>query len=272
MSKRNYLNVVSAGVVAFGTLALGLVTVLPVASAANAARTPSAKEQTSVDKLVKAVNEAKTKADYDKALKNLRGYEGYLDLTPAKVNNPKFFDVKNAKTATLKDLKKAYDDAKVNYDKAAKADPEFELNLSKLAKTAYDNAKSVYENTRNAALKNPAVKEAIAKKAEDEGFKHVAAQIRKDKKSSADKLLALLNTVEKYKNKPETKLEDLNVKVFVVEAAETKVTEETKEKKETKDVKTNKETKTNKESKSTKESKTRKNHHKFGAPNTGYEF
>lgn len=44
MSKRNYLNVVSAGVVAFGTLALGLVTVLPVASAANAAHTPSAKE------------------------------------------------------------------------------------------------------------------------------------------------------------------------------------------------------------------------------------
>ncbi len=37
MSKRNYLNVVSAGVMAFGTLALGLATVLPVASAANAA-------------------------------------------------------------------------------------------------------------------------------------------------------------------------------------------------------------------------------------------
>ena len=35
MSK-NYLNVVSAGVMAFGTLALGLVTVLPMASAANA--------------------------------------------------------------------------------------------------------------------------------------------------------------------------------------------------------------------------------------------
>ncbi len=36
MSKK-YLNVVSAGVMAFGTLALGLVTVLPMASAANAA-------------------------------------------------------------------------------------------------------------------------------------------------------------------------------------------------------------------------------------------
>ena len=35
MSKK-YLNVVSAGVMAFGTLALGLVSVLPMASAANA--------------------------------------------------------------------------------------------------------------------------------------------------------------------------------------------------------------------------------------------
>ena len=33
---RKYLNVVSAGVMAFGTLALGLVTVLPMAGAANA--------------------------------------------------------------------------------------------------------------------------------------------------------------------------------------------------------------------------------------------
>ena len=38
MSKRNYLNVVSAGVVAFGTLALGLVSVLPMAGSANAAK------------------------------------------------------------------------------------------------------------------------------------------------------------------------------------------------------------------------------------------
>ena len=54
MSKRNYLNVVSAGVVAFGTLALGLVTVLPVANAANAAE---------------ASNEFTTSEDYYKNLK-----------------------------------------------------------------------------------------------------------------------------------------------------------------------------------------------------------
>lgn len=254
MSKRNYLNVVSAGVVAFGTLALGLVTVLPVASAANAAHTPSAKEQTSVNGYVKKVNEAKTKADYDKALKNLRDYEAALDLTPAKV--------KDFKAVTLKDLKDAYDAAKASYDKVVKVDPKFELNTSKLAQTAYNNAKAAYE----AALKSPALKEAIAKKAEGEGFKFLAKQIRKSN-ASADKLLALLNEAEKGKGLPETKLENL---VFNVNEA--KPNKESKETKETKDVKTNKETKTNKESKSTKESKTRKNHHKFGAPNTGYEF
>lgn len=254
MSKRNYLNVVSAGVVAFGTLALGLVTVLPVASAANAAHTPNAKEQVSVDKYVKAVNEAKTKKDYDKALDALRGYENLLGLTPAKVNA--------FKTVTLKDLKDAYDAAKASYDKVAKLDPKFELNTSKLAQTAYNNAKAAYE----AALKSPALKEAIAKKAEGEGFKFLAKQIRKSN-ASADKLLALLNEAEKGKGLAETKLENL---VFNVNEA--KPNKETKETKETKDVKTNKETKTNKESKSTKESKTRKNHHKFGAPNTGYEF
>lgn len=257
MSKRNYLNVVSAGVVAFGTLALGLVTVLPVASAANAAHTPNAKEQVSVDKYVKAVNEAKTKKDYDKALDALRGYENLLGLTPAKVNA--------FKTVTLKDLKDAYDAAKASYDKVAKLDPKFELNTSKLAQTAYNNAKAAYE----AALKSPALKEAIAKKAEGEGFKFLAKQIRKSN-ASADKLLALLNEAEKGKGLAETKLENL---VFNVnEAKPNKESKETKETKENKDVKTNKETKTNKESKSTKESKTRKNHHKFGAPNTGYEF
>lgn len=254
MSKRNYLNVVSAGVVAFGTLALGLVTVLPVANAANAAHAPNAKEQVSVDKYVKAVNEAKTKKDYDKALDALRGYENLLGLTPAKVNA--------FKTVTLKDLKDAYDAAKASYDKVAKLDPKFELNTSKLAQTAYNNAKAAYE----AALKSPALKEAIAKKAEGEGFKFLAKQIRKSN-ASADKLLALLNEAEKGKGLAETKLENL---VFNVNEA--KPTKETKETKENKDVKTNKETKTNKESKSTKESKTRKNHHKFGAPNTGYEF
>lgn len=254
MSKRNYLNVVSAGVVAFGTLALGLVTVLPVASAANAAHTPSAKEQTSVNGYVKKVNEAKTKADYDKALKNLRDYEAALDLTPAKV--------KDFKAVTLKDLKDAYDAAKASYDKVAKLDPKFELNTSKLAQTAYNNAKAAYE----AALKSPELKEALAKRAEKEGFGFLAKQIRKSN-ASADALVAMLNAAEKGKGLPETKLEDLGGN-----ANEAKPNKETKETKENKDVKTNKETKTNKESKSTKESKTRKNHHKFGAPNTGYEF
>ncbi len=254
MSKRNYLNVVSAGVVAFGTLALGLVTVLPVASAANAAHTPNAKEQVSVDKYVKAVNEAKTKKDYDKALDALRGYENLLGLTPAKVNA--------FKTVTLKDLKNAYDAAKANYDNVAKLDPKFERNTSKLVQTAYNNAKAAYE----AALKSPELKEALAKRAEKEGFGFLAKQIRKSN-ASADALVAMLNAAEKGKGLPETKLEDLGGN-----AKESKTNKESKESKESK---TNKETKTNKESKSTKETKetkTRKNHHKFGAPNTGYEF
>lgn len=242
MSKRNYLNVVSAGVVAFGTLALGLVTVLPVASAANAAHTPSAKEQTSVNGYVKKVNEAKTKADYDKALKNLRDYEAALDLTPAKV--------KDFKAVTLKDLKDAYDAAKASYDKVAKLDPKFDLATSKLVKTAYDNAKAAYK----AALKSPELKEALAKRAEKEGFSLLAKQIRKSN-ASADALVAMLNAAEKGKGLPETKLEDLGGN-----ANEVKPNKESKETKETK------------ESKSTKETKTRKNHHKFGAPNTGYEF
>lgn len=257
MSKRNYLNVVSAGVVAFGTLALGLVTVLPVASAANAAHTPNAKEQVSVDKYVKAVNEAKTKKDYDKALNALRGYENLLGLTPAKVNA--------FKTVTLKDLKDAYDAAKASYDNVAKSDPNFELNTSKLVQTAYNNAKAAYK----AALKSPELKEALAKRAEKEGFSLLAKQIRKSN-ASADALVAMLNAAEKGKGLPETKLEDLGGNAN--EAKPNKESKETKETKENKDVKTNKETKTNKESKSTKESKTRKNHHKFGAPNTGYEF
>lgn len=271
MSKRNYLNVVSAGVVAFGTLALGLVTVLPVANAANAARTPNEKEQVSVDKYVKAVNEAKTKKDYDKALNTLRSYENLLGLNPAKVNA--------FKTVTLKDLKDAYDKAKASYDKVTDVDPKFEFNSSKLVQNAYNNAKAAYE----AALKSPVLKEAIAKKAEGEGFKFLAKQIRKSN-ASADKLLALLNAAEKGKNLPETKLESFDVTGFdkvvapapapkPAPASETPVEGTDNNPAVTPEGNAQKPTEKGSAKDTHKDQpKGKKGHRKFSAPNTGYEF
>ena len=172
MSRRNYLNVVSAGVVAFGTLALGLVSVLPMAGAANADKEFSLSDTvcpkgetfngsfcTKSEAKPKAKPEAKPEAKDDMA---------------------QLADLEKAGTEAEKSVK-AYDTAKENLAKFAES-----KKLNPVAKQVRDDKKSDF-----AALAK-LVREALPKTQADAKVLAELAGLEKagtDAKANADEIL-----------------------------------------------------------------------------------
>ncbi len=270
MSKRNYLSVVSTGVVAFGTLALGLVSVLPVASAANAAANANADgtckegfvkgadgidcvEQNENDKLAAQLNKIveagnKAIADYNKA-------DG--EYNTAKNTLVKFAeDAKQTEAA-----KKIKDDHTANFAALVAM-----VDQTKFGKDAKDDLTKLTTKGTDAEKARGTANEAYTK-ALGELKTFVDTNCSKSAQKEYEK--AAKGNAEKH---------DLGAtfgKLAEIARADRGFTV-TPPKNPVKPVnpvagpqKPGEQTKT---PEAGKQPKVKKGHHKFGAPNTGYEF
>ncbi len=175
MSKHNYLNVVSAGVVAFGTLALGLVSVLPMTGSANADKafelsgTVCPKGETFNGSFC-AKSEAKSEAKPEAKPEAKDDMAQLADLEKAGTEAEK----------THADSVKAYDTAKENLAKFAES-----KGLNLVAKQVRDSKKSTFAALVNLVRENLPKTQADAKVlAELAGLEKAGA----DAKANADEI------------------------------------------------------------------------------------
>ena len=331
MSKRNYLNVVSAGVVAFGTLALGLVSVLPMAGAANADKEFSLSDTvcpkgetfngsfcTKSEAKPKAKPEAKPEAKDDmaqladlekagtEAEKSVKAYD------TAKENLAKFAESKKLNPVA----KQVRDDKKSDFAALAKlvrealpktqADAKVLAELAGLEKTGTDAEKTHADSVKA----YDTAKENLAKFAEGKKLNLVAKRVRNDKKSTFATLANLVreglkaaaampaptpvdptpapvnptpadSSDDHLLDYPEFTDDDneLNAYPSLTKEEQGKKTPETPAKKNAETPVVTPESKTQPRAgkDASKDApkgqqQVKKGHHKFGAPNTGYEF
>lgn len=260
MSKRNYLNVVSAGVAAFGTLAIGLVSVLPMTGFANAKwydqNHPVCPKGTTFNSAARFCEKSTTKP------------EAKDDM------------------AQLADLEKAGNKAQAKRDKARE-----ESNKASAAGAPDAAQKAVAYKTAMNEFK--AAKENLAKFAESKGLDFIAKQVRGSKKLTFTALANLVRDGLKAPVNPTPTPAPVNptpapAPVSPTPAPELGLGDEERGKKTPENKPSETPAKRGTETPAaTPESKTqpsagkdaykgqqhvKKGHHKYGAPNTGYEF
>lgn len=269
MSKRNYLSVVSTGVVAFGTLALGLVSVLPVAGAANAAANANADgtckegfvkgadgvncvEQNENDKLAAQLNkivEAGNKAiadyntadgEYNTAKNTLVKFAEDAKQTEAAKKIKDDHTANFAALVAMVDQTKFGDNAKKDLEDLSKAGTKAEEARTK-ADTDYTNALKDLKTFVDTNCSKSAQKE-YEKAAKGNAEKH-------DLGATFGKLAEIVRADRGFTVTPPKN----PVKPVNPVAGPQKPGEQTK-------------------TPETGKQHVKKGHHKFGAPNTGYEF
>lgn len=253
MSKRNYLSVVSTGVVAFGTLALGLVSVLPVASAANATPATGAcagdevlvngncVKATKADELNKIEKDGtKAEADRDQAR---------ADLATARTELANFAEKVSKQADIAKEIRES-DPAKTSFNElfakvTAPADATSQLKLQEVkekndkADKAFTEAQTAYNNAKNALTAFVTANYGVASE-------QVTKNFEAGKKFAES--VSLVRNGLGYTPAPKPEKKDDKKPVDQPKGDQTKTPE------------------------AGKQQKVKKGHHKFGAPNTGYEF
>ena len=253
MSKRNYLSVVSTGVVAFGTLALGLVSVLPVAGAANAEAFTGACNENEV--LVNGNCVEATKADkLNKIEKDGTKAEADRDQARAKLADvltrlAKFAEEDNKQPDVAKEIRES-DLAKTSFnDLAAKVteptDNALKLKLQVIkddetkAADAFTKAKDAYDAAKAALTTFVNDNYGVAKEQVEKNFK--------EGKKFAETVSLVRSGLGYAAPAPKPEKKDDKKPVDQPKGDQTKTPETGKQ-------------------------HVKKGHHKFGAPNTGYEF